>query len=118
MDVIIYGVILGIESGSVEPVPLTEDSLLRKALSFRDMPKRPAPADYEKIVVERVIMGNPDLPGTILRLPMVYGPETPAPPVSLPAADGRQPPRDCVGRELLNGAVLMDMWRMRRRRSH
>jgi len=36
-----------------------------------------APADYEKIVVERVIMGNPDLPGTILRLPMVYGPETP-----------------------------------------
>lgn len=75
-----YGVILGIESGSVEPVPLTEDSLLRKALyPFRDMPKRPlnAPADYEKIVVERVIMGNPELPGTILRLPMVYGPRDP-----------------------------------------
>ena len=30
--------------------------------------------DYDKILVERVVMGEPDLPGTILRLPMVYGP--------------------------------------------
>jgi nucleoside-diphosphate-sugar epimerase len=30
--------------------------------------------DYEKILVERVVLGEPDLPGTILRLPMVYGP--------------------------------------------
>jgi nucleoside-diphosphate-sugar epimerase len=29
---------------------------------------------YEKILVEQTYMGNPDLPGTILRLPMVYGP--------------------------------------------
>ncbi len=30
--------------------------------------------DYEKILVERVVMGDPTLPGTILRLPMTYGP--------------------------------------------
>jgi nucleoside-diphosphate-sugar epimerase len=30
--------------------------------------------DYEKILVEREILGNPDLPGVILRLPKVYGP--------------------------------------------
>ena len=30
--------------------------------------------DYDKILVERVVIGEPDLPGTILRLPMIYGP--------------------------------------------
>jgi nucleoside-diphosphate-sugar epimerase len=30
--------------------------------------------DYEKILVEREVMGHPRLPGTILRLPTVYGP--------------------------------------------
>jgi len=30
--------------------------------------------NYEKILVERAIMGNSDLPGTVLRLPAVYGP--------------------------------------------
>jgi nucleoside-diphosphate-sugar epimerase len=30
--------------------------------------------DYDKIPVERAIMGAPGLPGTVLRLPMVYGP--------------------------------------------
>lgn len=75
-----YGVILQIESGPVEPVPLTEDSPLRQQLYlFRDMAERPlnAPADYEKIVVEKVVMGELDLPSTILRLPMVYGPKDP-----------------------------------------
>jgi nucleoside-diphosphate-sugar epimerase len=71
-----YGVILGRESELV-PVPLTEDSPLRQQFyPFREMPNRPldAPVDYEKILVERVVMSDPDLPGTILRLPMVYGP--------------------------------------------
>lgn len=75
-----YGVILGIESGPVEPVPLTENTPLRQQLyPFRDMTERPlnAPAEYEKIVVERVVMGETDLTGTILRLPMVYGPGDP-----------------------------------------
>jgi nucleoside-diphosphate-sugar epimerase len=30
--------------------------------------------DYEKILVERVTLSEPELPGTVLRLPMVYGP--------------------------------------------
>ena len=71
-----YGVILGRESELV-PVPLTEDSPLRQQFyPFREMPNRPldAPVDYEKILVERVVMSDADLPGTILRLPMVYGP--------------------------------------------
>ncbi|MEM7552557.1 MAG: NAD-dependent epimerase/dehydratase family protein [Cyanobacteria bacterium P01_A01_bin.84] len=70
-----YGVILGRESDVVS-VPLTEDSPLRSSYyPFRDMPQRPlnAPTDYEKIFVEKVVMSEPELPGTIIRLPMVYG---------------------------------------------
>ena len=72
-----YGVLRCTESGPVDPVPLTEDSPLRQQLyPFQHLPERPLnrPADYEKILVERVVMSDPDLPGTILRLPMVYGP--------------------------------------------
>ena len=29
---------------------------------------------YDKIPVERAVLGNPALPGIVLRLPMVYGP--------------------------------------------
>jgi nucleoside-diphosphate-sugar epimerase len=29
---------------------------------------------YDKLKVEEVVLGDPELPGTILRLPMVYGP--------------------------------------------
>lgn len=74
-----YGVILGRESGS-STIPLTEDSPLRQELyPFREMPKRPldAPVDYEKILVEKVVMADPDLPGTVVRLPMVYGENDP-----------------------------------------
>ena len=77
MDVYrVYSVILGRES-NVNLVPLTKDSPLRQEFyPFREMPNRPldAPVNYEKILVERVVMSDPDLPGTILRLPMVYGP--------------------------------------------
>ncbi len=74
-----YSVLLGKES-DVVPVPLTEDSPLRTSLyPFREMPNRPleAPDDYEKILVEKIIMENADLPGTIVRLPMVYGENDP-----------------------------------------
>ncbi len=73
-----YGIILGKESGT-QNVPLTEDSALRSSLYLlKDAPKRPlnAPADYEKIVIEKVVMSS-DLPGTIVRLPMVYGKNDP-----------------------------------------
>lgn len=74
-----YNVLLGKESDII-PVPLTEDSPLRQQLyPFKDMPQRAlnAPADYDKILVERVVMGDADLPGTIIRLPMVYGAKDP-----------------------------------------
>lgn len=70
-----YSVLLGLET-EIEPIPLKENSALRTQLyPFRDLPERPlnCPVDYDKILVERVVMGNLDLPGTILRLPMVYG---------------------------------------------
>jgi nucleoside-diphosphate-sugar epimerase len=70
-----YDVLWGKESNVVS-LPLTEDSPLRSSLyPYREMPNRPlnAPVDYEKILVERVVMANPNLPGTVVRLPMVYG---------------------------------------------
>src|SRR2546428_13930982 len=75
-----YGRILGTEPGPPDPVPLTEESPLRGQLyPYRQDPPRsaadpePWADDYEKILVERVVLGA-DLPGTILRLPQGYGP--------------------------------------------
>jgi nucleoside-diphosphate-sugar epimerase len=76
-----YGRLIGTEPGPPDPVPLAEDAPLREKLyPYRGETARAAddPArrmdDYDKILVERTVLGNPDLPGTILRLPMVYGP--------------------------------------------
>ena len=61
------------EPGLPDPIPLTEESPLREQLyPYRGVPG--ALDDYDKILVERVVMGEPELPGTVLRLPMVYGP--------------------------------------------
>ena len=76
-----FDVLRGVESGPPDAVPLAEDAPLRPRLyPYREQPPR-APDDpqrwrddYDKILVERVVLGNPDLPGTVLRLPMVYGP--------------------------------------------
>ncbi len=68
-----YGRLLGLEKGPPDPSPLTEDSPLREKL-YPYRGRMPNLNDYEKILVERVVMGTPDLPGTVLRLPMVYGP--------------------------------------------
>ena len=69
------------ESGPVDALPLTEESPLRENLyPYRgETPRDPDDPqrwqdDYDKILVERVVMSDPDLPGTVLRLPMVYGP--------------------------------------------
>jgi nucleoside-diphosphate-sugar epimerase len=84
MDVYrIYGRINGTEPGPPEPLPITEESPLREKLyPYRgDTPRADdAPDkwmdDYDKIPVERTVMGNAEMPGTVLRLPMVYGPGT------------------------------------------
>jgi nucleoside-diphosphate-sugar epimerase len=68
-----YGVLTGKEEGPPDPVPLAEDAPLRKNLfPYRGMAERLH--DYEKILVEKAYLGDPELPGTVVRLPMVYGP--------------------------------------------
>jgi nucleoside-diphosphate-sugar epimerase len=72
-----YGVLIGSETEVAPSGLLGEDSPLRKKFyPYRKMAKGPHDwiYDYEKILVERVVMGNPGLPATILRLPAVYGP--------------------------------------------
>jgi nucleoside-diphosphate-sugar epimerase len=75
-----FGRVNNKESGPVEPGPITEDSPLRENLypyrgqAPRNEDQKQWMDDYDKILVERVVMGHPELPGTILRLPAVYGP--------------------------------------------
>ena len=65
--------------GTIDPTPLTESSPLRDRLyPYRGTPVPPIEGfswdEYDKVLVERVVMSNAELPGTVLRLPMVYGP--------------------------------------------
>jgi len=76
------GILHGSEPGPLDPVPLTEDSPLRTKLQtyppeqVKMLQKIFGWVDdsYDKIPVERAIMADPSLPGTVLRLPMIYGP--------------------------------------------
>jgi nucleoside-diphosphate-sugar epimerase len=76
------GVLHGSEEGPVEPVPLTEESPLRTKLQTYPLAQLQMlqkifgwlDDEYDKIPVERAILGDPELPGTVLRLPMIYGP--------------------------------------------
>jgi nucleoside-diphosphate-sugar epimerase len=79
------GVLHHNEEGPLEPLPLTEESPVRTNSGVYG---REATAmlksifgwlteDYDKIPVERAILGDPELLGTVLRLPMVYGPADP-----------------------------------------
>ena len=91
----------GTEDGPLEPLPLTEESTLRRALH----PYTPeilqslrktftwVTDDYDKIPAERVVMSDPHLPATVLRLPMIYGPGDPLHrffPVVKRISDGRR----------------------------
>ena len=73
-----YGRFIGTEPGVPQTVPLTEDSALRSRL----FPYRASARSeddplfgYEKILVEREVLGRPNLNGAIVRLAKVYGPE-------------------------------------------
>src|SRR5713101_5515499 len=68
------GVSHGTESGplqelphSLHPCPAESMQLMRKIFPW-------VTDDYDKIPAERIVMNDPELPGTVLRLPMVYGP--------------------------------------------
>jgi len=78
-------VLHGLEPGPLEPIPLTETSALRTQLHTYPpaqlrMVQQLYPwidDEYDKIPVEHEIMSDATLPGTVLRLPMVYGPGDP-----------------------------------------
>jgi len=95
------GISNGTEKGPLQEVPLTEESELRRKLH----PYPPAQLqmlrkvfgwvtdDYDKIPAERVVMNDRELPGTVLRLPMIYGPGDPLHrfyPVMKRVTDGRR----------------------------
>jgi nucleoside-diphosphate-sugar epimerase len=75
------GIFHGMETGPLQPLPLTEESELRGSLPpyTREMLESLRKIfpwvtdDYDKIPAERVVM-NGELPATVLRLPMTYGP--------------------------------------------
>ena len=75
----------GTESGPLQEVPLTEESELRHSLhpyppESVQLMRKIFPwvtDDYDKIPAERTVMNDRELPGTVLRLPMVYGPGDP-----------------------------------------
>jgi nucleoside-diphosphate-sugar epimerase len=79
------GILHGLEPGPLQPVPLTEESELRthrhpyppQALSMLRKVFPWLDDDYDKIPVEQAVLGDARLPGTVLRLPMVYGPGDP-----------------------------------------
>lgn len=71
-----YGIMWDIENTEPNVTPINEDASLRSVL----YPYRPLAKDeddlkynYDKIPVENVFMSDADLPGTVLRLPAVYG---------------------------------------------
>jgi nucleoside-diphosphate-sugar epimerase len=76
-----YGLLQRSEAGPLQALPIAESAELRSTLfPYRGAVPRSADDpmrwvdDYEKILVERAVMEASDLPGTVLRLPMVYGP--------------------------------------------
>ncbi len=79
------GILHGFEPGPLQPLPLTEESELRSKRNVYgpETLQRLRAAfpwldkEYDKIPVEQTVMNDPELPGTVLRLPMVYGPGDP-----------------------------------------
>lgn len=76
-----FGVVNGTEDADPSDEAITEDSPLRSRLyPYRGTEPRAADDprrwmdDYDKILVERIVLGEAPMPGTVLRLPMVYGP--------------------------------------------
>jgi len=95
-----WGVLHGVEPDPLEPLPLTEDSPLRtvRRLYAPETVKLMqgiftwVEEQYDKIAVEEAILNDPVVSGTVLRLPMVYGPGDPLHrffPLLKRCADGR-----------------------------
>lgn len=79
-----YGILLGLDDGPPQELPLTEDSALRSKPPYSREHARSMQAifswldeEYDKVQVEKVLRASQEMPVTILRLPMVYGPGDP-----------------------------------------
>ena len=80
-----WGVFYNSEAGGLQELPLTEDSELRttrttyppEALKRAQSVYRWINEEYDKVPVEQAVLGDRRLPGTVLRLPMIYGPGDP-----------------------------------------
>jgi nucleoside-diphosphate-sugar epimerase len=71
-----YGRFIRSEAGEPEQTPFDEDAPLRSNLyPYRKYAQSSDDLlyNYDKILVERVVMNDSKLPGTVLRLPKVYG---------------------------------------------
>jgi nucleoside-diphosphate-sugar epimerase len=71
-----YGRFRRSEAGEPEQTPFDEDAPLRSNLyPYREYAQSSDDLvfNYDKILVERVVMNDSRLPGTVLRLPKVYG---------------------------------------------
>lgn len=79
------GILHGTEPGPLQETPLTEESDLRsggqtyrpEVLDALRQTFQWLDSEYDKIPVERAIMSDRELAGTVLRLPMIYGPGDP-----------------------------------------
>jgi nucleoside-diphosphate-sugar epimerase len=80
-----WGVFYNMEPGGLQDLPLTEDSELRTSrITYPPEVLKRAQTlygwmndEYDKIPVEQAVLSDPKLPGTVLRLPMIYGPGDP-----------------------------------------
>jgi len=79
-----FGVLSGTEPGPIDNRPFAEGAPLRSRLWPYRGPK-PRMADdpkqwldnYDKITAERTLLGSSEIAGSIIRLPMIYGPGDP-----------------------------------------
>lgn len=72
-----YGCFVGLEEGEPATAPLAEDAPLRESrYPYRQFVGELGRwvREYDKILVEQVVMSDAQLPCTVLRLPFVYGP--------------------------------------------
>jgi nucleoside-diphosphate-sugar epimerase len=72
-----YGRLIGLEKGNFTKEAIKEDSPLRSIhFPYRNAVKEKSDwrYHYDKILIEKYYMQDSSLPATILRLPMIYGP--------------------------------------------
>src|SRR5205807_8140686 len=70
-----FGRLHRLETGTPDPVPLTETSPLReKFYPYGGKAVDPMWTDSDDLLVERAVMNQPHFQATVMRLPVIYGP--------------------------------------------